>query len=538
MGRRHVQPPPDLGAAYPGRAEDRAARPPGKRGRSAGGRSRERAFIDAIHTFYGDTDKLDHRTRMVAYEKAMAASSARIRRTARRRSFTRSPSSASPPNDKTYAEQKQAAEILNRVLPQEPEHPGVAHYLIHSFDYPELAELALPAARVLREARAGIAARTAHAVAHLHPPRPVGRVDRLESRVARQSARLRRQGDARRRGFDELHAIDYLVYAYLQQGEAEKAKSSWSGRRREEARQRQPLRRRPLRSARSRHVRAGAAAWKEAAALTGSVVIDWEKTRTPRRTFTSLAASARHARGTWPLHATLSPASRRFERRCSTRERLLGRSGRDQRLAVAAWLATRQEAIRRGVETDARRGGSRRTTEKHPVTPGAIFPAREHLAEMLLDTAAATKRSRRCNGSCATRRIVVTPSNWLRARKRTQALRKRSKTEDHRAIAAPGWMSRDIRFSLRDYPILKDQGPIVVALASWWAYAAWMACPTCRGELWLCETHPKQSWPHCAALGIPCVCNPRAVMPSDFASPAEPERYRRIPREDTSDKPH
>ena len=97
------------------------------------------------------------------------------------------------PNDKTYAKQKQAAEILNRVLPEEPEHPGVAHYLIHSFDYPELARAGAARRARLREARARLAARAAHAVAHLHAPRAVGRVDRLESRVGGESARLRRE---------------------------------------------------------------------------------------------------------------------------------------------------------------------------------------------------------------------------------------------------------------------------------------------------------------------------------------------------------
>src|SRR5213076_269465 len=67
------------------------------------------------------------------------------------------------PSDKTYAKQKKAAEVLNRVLPNERDHPGVAHYIIHSFDYPELASLALPAAR----AYAKIAPASPHA---LHMP--------------------------------------------------------------------------------------------------------------------------------------------------------------------------------------------------------------------------------------------------------------------------------------------------------------------------------------------------------------------------------
>ncbi|HEX2120684.1 MAG TPA: hypothetical protein VHL59_03495, partial [Thermoanaerobaculia bacterium] len=110
---------------------------------------REKAFINAIHTFYADSDKLDHPRRMRAYVTAMEAV-ARDHPKDREAAIFHALAllGVASPNDKSYADQKKAAEILNRVLPEEQEHPGVAHYLIHSFDYPELAELALPAARV------------------------------------------------------------------------------------------------------------------------------------------------------------------------------------------------------------------------------------------------------------------------------------------------------------------------------------------------------------------------------------------------------
>src|SRR4029453_372865 len=123
----------------------------------------------------------------------------------------------SPP-DKTYARQKRAAEILNRLLPLEPDHPGIAHYMIHSFDYPELAELALPAAR----AYAKIAPSAPHALhmpSHIFTRLGLWR-ESIESNLA--SDRVAREWAARSHPgsipFDALHAMDYLEYAYLQIG--------------------------------------------------------------------------------------------------------------------------------------------------------------------------------------------------------------------------------------------------------------------------------------------------------------------------------
>src|SRR5690606_3919537 len=109
---------------------------------------RERAFIDAIATYYTDAGELPHATRMQAYEKTMAEVARANPGDDEAQIFhALALLGIASPSDKTYRHQKQAAEILNRILPKQPEHPGIAHYLIHSFDYPELAELALPAAR-------------------------------------------------------------------------------------------------------------------------------------------------------------------------------------------------------------------------------------------------------------------------------------------------------------------------------------------------------------------------------------------------------
>src|SRR6185295_20406651 len=128
------------------------------------------------------------------------------------------------PADKTYANQKKAGAILNRVLPAQPDHPGVAHYLIHSFDYPELAELALPAARSYSK----IAESSPHA---LHMPSHIFvrlglwddaiRSNEESAAAARAFVQKTLPGAS---AFDELHAVDYLAYAFLQQGKDQKAR--------------------------------------------------------------------------------------------------------------------------------------------------------------------------------------------------------------------------------------------------------------------------------------------------------------------------
>jgi hypothetical protein len=185
---------------------------------------REKAYVAAIAAFFENADTVDHRTRAVAYEKAME------------RVHEQNPDDreaaifyslallgTAPPADKTYANQKKAGEILNRVLPQQPDHPGVAHYLIHSFDYPQLASLALPAARSYSK----IAESSPHA---LHMPSHIfvrlglwdDSIRSNEDSAATARAHVAKT-DPGASSFDELHALDYLAYAFLQQGRDEKA---------------------------------------------------------------------------------------------------------------------------------------------------------------------------------------------------------------------------------------------------------------------------------------------------------------------------
>ena len=131
---------------------------------------------------------------------------------------------AADPADKSYNNQKKAGAILNAVYPDEPNHPGIVHYLIHTYDYPGLAELALPAARKY----ASIAPSSAHAQ---HMPSHIftrlGLWDECikSNLMSTSSARCYAETAGIKGHWDEeLHGMDYLIYAYLQKGDVVHAK--------------------------------------------------------------------------------------------------------------------------------------------------------------------------------------------------------------------------------------------------------------------------------------------------------------------------
>jgi tetratricopeptide (TPR) repeat protein len=349
---------------------------------------RERDYVGAIEAFFRDAATADHRSRAVAYEKAME------------RVYQRYPDDreaaifyslallgTAPPSDKTYANQKKAGEILNRVLPAQPDHPGVAHYLIHSFDYPQLADLALPAARSYSK----IAESSPHA---LHMPSHIFvrlglwddsiRANEDSAAAARAHVQKTLPGG---HSFDELHAVDYLVYAFLQQGRDARAREMLE-RIRTVERIDNPnfaaayaLAAVPARYALER------ARWAEAGALAvAPASFPWAK-------FPYAEAITHFARAVGAARSGDAVTARQAVERLEA----LHKAAIDatmaywpdqieiQRRAAAGWLARAEgrndDALRlmkEAVELEA-------ATDKHPVTPGVVVPARELLADLLMD---------------------------------------------------------------------------------------------------------------------------------------------------------
>jgi tetratricopeptide (TPR) repeat protein len=184
----------------------------------------ELAYISAMVHFYGNSKKLNHEARAKAYSDAMRKVYQTYPDDHEGAAFyALSLLACEPHEDATFANRKQAAAILEKLFAIEPDHPGVAHYLIHSYDKPQLAQLGLPAARRYAQ----IAPAAPHA---LHMPSHIfARVglwqDDINSNLAsiaatRRTAAMHMSGEGH-----QFHAMAFLFYAYMQSGRDTDAKA-------------------------------------------------------------------------------------------------------------------------------------------------------------------------------------------------------------------------------------------------------------------------------------------------------------------------
>ncbi|MGA8025860.1 MAG: hypothetical protein WB992_01855 [Bryobacteraceae bacterium] len=350
---------------------------------------RERDYIAAINEFYKNSDKIPHRQRALSWRNAMQRLSARYPEDHEAGIFyALALIATAPPADKTYTNQKQAAAILNRILPEQPDHPGIAHYLIHSYDSPRLAILALPAARTY----AKMAPASPHA---LHMPSHIftrlGLWDEsiqsnLGSAAAAKSQMAKTLPGATSQ--DQLHAVDYLVYAYLQTCQDEKAKRIVDEAASASAVDQQVFQAAyafaaiPARYALERR------RWSAAAAL--QVQPAWF----PWAHFRYAEAIIHFAHALGSAHAGNIAQARAEIAKLAEIEQTVRQhqEGYDwaaqvevQRLAAVAWLKHaegNQESALRSMRAAA---DLEDTMEKHAVTPGPVLPARELLGELLME---------------------------------------------------------------------------------------------------------------------------------------------------------
>jgi tetratricopeptide (TPR) repeat protein len=291
------------------------------------------------------------------------------------------------PTDKTYANQKKSAAILNKVLLSEPEHPGVAHYLIHSFDYPALAPLALAAAR----SYAKIAPSSPHA---LHMPSHIftrlglwqeSIESNLDSAAAAASYTAKMHPGAA--SYNQLHAMDYLTYAYLQTAQDAKVKeivATLYAMNKVDANTQSAayaLGAIPARYALERHQ------WSEAAALKVHP-IDF-----PWSNFPYTEAMIYFARSLGASRSGFATRAREDVERLRAIQKSISGAGDNywatqveiERRAAAAWLAHAEGKQEEALQQMRSAADLEDSTEKSPVTPGPIVPARELLGELLLE---------------------------------------------------------------------------------------------------------------------------------------------------------
>ena len=351
--------------------------------------ARERDYIASIGAYY-QGDGVAHPARVVAYEKAMAGVDERNPDDHEAAIFHAlgilGVAYNSPP-DKTYARQKEAAKILNRLLTVEPEHPGIAHYMIHSFDYPELAELALPAARAYAKI-APSAPHAQHMPSHIFTRLGMWK-ESIESNLAsEQTAQAwlaKTQPGAT--AFDALHAMDYMEYAYLQTGQDAKARELVDNVAKvtsfdvPQFAAGYALAAVPARHALERR------AWKEAAALTARpATFPWAK-------YPYAKAIVHFARAVGGARAgDLETARHEVATLAEIQASLKGQKGFDwatqveiQRREAAGWLARAEKKDAEALALMRSAVDLEDSTDKHPVTPGSILPAREQLADLLAE---------------------------------------------------------------------------------------------------------------------------------------------------------
>ena len=345
---------------------------------------RERDYVDALAVFFKDADKLNHRTRVTALEASMQAVAVKYPEDTEATILHALVLSATfDPADKKYTNQLKAAKTLEPIFVKQPQHPGVAHYLIHSYDYPPIASQGLDAARRY----ASIAPDAAHAQ-HM-PSHIFTRVgfwkDSVESN--RQSARVDRDRTAQ-----SSHAYDYMVYAQLQLSQDKAASEVLAHAvgvtdKADNFAAAYAYAAMPARLALERGL------WAEAAKLTLVPAADaypWKK-------YPQAEALNAFARG---LGAAMSrdAAAAGVE---VARLQALRDAAKEMKIAYWADQIDIQAEVVRGLASLA--GGKKDeglatlraaadredATEKHVVTPGLLVPAREMLALVLLNDAKA-----------------------------------------------------------------------------------------------------------------------------------------------------
>jgi hypothetical protein len=347
--------------------------------------ARERAYVEAVAHLYTDTANTDQHSRVLAYENAMGAVSADYPKDTEALIFyALAIAAAADPADKTYARQLKAGQILDSLYAQYPNHPGLAHYIIHAYDVPPLATRAAKAAQHYGE----IAPSSPHA---LHMPSHT--FTRLGEWQASIDGNIASAASAQNAGqpVDELHADDYLVYAYLQTAQdvaakrvVEAAVQVFShfdpkvliGGAGSPAAAYFAHAAIPARYALERR------AWADAARLE---LTPSPYPQTDAITYFARGLGAAHSGDRSTTRSAIDSLQQSRDKLKEQNELYWANQVEIQRQEVVAWLAFaegKQQVALAGLRAAATMEDN---TEKSNVTPGPLAPAREQLGELLLE---------------------------------------------------------------------------------------------------------------------------------------------------------
>lgn len=344
--------------------------------------ARERGFVDAVHTLFADARTRDHRTRSLAYEDAMRAVHEAAPDDLEAAVFYALAITANAtPADTGFVRQRRAGALLGPLFERQRDHPGLAHYLIHTYDAPPIAHLGVEAARQYGEIAPSVP-HAQHMPSHIFTRLGLWQESIEANAASAESARAYEVAEGMTAvSFDRAHAWDYLVYAHLQRGQDAAAREILAQVHGAEA----------VPSVATDYAFAAIparlvlerGAWADAARLAVR--------RSPG--FPAGEAITHFARGLGAARNADAPAAEREVAALAALRDTLQQRGEAywsqiteaQRLAVSAWVA---QAAGRSDEALAlldRAAGIEETLGKHPVTPGPILPARELHGDLLLE---------------------------------------------------------------------------------------------------------------------------------------------------------
>ena len=337
--------------------------------------ARESGFIAALAAFYEDWESVPHKTRAKGYSDAMAEVAKQNPKDIEAQLFyALSLISIAPPEDRTHVYQKRAAAILEPIFRDHPDHPGAAHYLIHAYDSTELAQRGLAAARAYSKI-APSAPHALHMPSHIFTRLGLWKVSIASNVAARKAAED--QGDVG----EELHAMDYLTYAYLQRGQDTEAAqvvaalSTMKGLSGKDFKIGYAATAMPVRLAIEQQK------WSDAAMLKPlpnsmpqiAAIVYWARATGNARGGNPKAADADIA----SIETCRQQLQASGDTYSATQVDVLDKEAKAWQLVAAAQAEDAVKLLRAAADEED-------SLEKLPVTPGPIVPAREQLAEMLL----------------------------------------------------------------------------------------------------------------------------------------------------------
>jgi tetratricopeptide (TPR) repeat protein len=349
---------------------------------------REGAYIAAIEVFYKDSDKLEHRARTLAYEKAMEQIYRQYPSDREAAIFyALALNATASPTDKTYAQQRKAGEILEKVFAEQPDHPGVAHYIIHSYDNPSTANRGLPAAQRYIKIAPSVP-HAQHMPSHIFTRLGLWQ-ESIHSNLGAVAASKEYAAKIHPEAayYEQLHALDYLAYAYLQGAQDQEAKRVLDELRAIKKVQPEAFQAAYAYAAIPARYALERRRWSEAAALTV------QPTAFPWSRFQWAEAVTHFARAMGAARSGNVDSSRKdIEKLESLQDALV--KAKDsywakqvdiQRRVASAWYLRAENKSDEALQLMQSAADLEDSTDKHPVTPAPIQPARELLGEMLLE---------------------------------------------------------------------------------------------------------------------------------------------------------